>query len=182
MVGSELPSPSTEESTVTDRVLLAVRDLEVHDALGRAVLSDIDLDIHAGEVLGIAGVEGNGQTELVEAVVGMRHAVRGGVVMLGDEDITDWSTRERREAGVGYIPEDRQRHGLLLDAPLWENRILGHQTRPPSVQGRLAQPSRAPAATPSASSSSTTCAPRASTPPRGRSPAATSRSSSSAAR
>jgi simple sugar transport system ATP-binding protein len=54
--------------------------------------------------------------------------------MLGDEDMTHWPTRRRREAGVGVIPEDRQRHGMLLDAPLWENRILGHQTRPPSVR------------------------------------------------
>ncbi len=134
MVGSELPSPSTEESTVTDRVLLSVRDITLEDANGRAELSDISFEIHAGEVLGIAGVEGNGQAELVETLVGMRHP-RSGSVRLGEEDISDWSTRERREAGIGYIPEDRQRHGLLLDAPLWENRILGHQTRPPSVKG-----------------------------------------------
>jgi ABC-type uncharacterized transport system ATPase subunit len=134
MVGSELPSPSTEESTVTDRVLLSVRDLEVHDADGRTELADIGFDIHAGEILGIAGVEGNGQAELVETLIGMRHAVTGSV-RLGERDITEWSTRERREAGIGYIPEDRQRHGLLLDSPLWENRILGHQTRPPSVKG-----------------------------------------------
>ncbi len=79
MVGSELPSPSTEESTVTDRVLLSVRDIELQDAFGRVELADISFDIHAGEVLGIAGVEGNGQTELVETLVGMRHPVRGNV-------------------------------------------------------------------------------------------------------
>ncbi len=135
MVGSELPSPGTEESTVTDRVLLSVRDIELHDSFGRTELADISFDIHAGEVLGIAGVEGNGQTELVETLVGMRHPVAG-TVRLGDQDISAWSTLRRREAGIGYIPEDRQRHGLLLDAPLWENRILGHQTRPPSVNGQ----------------------------------------------
>jgi len=134
MVGAELPSPSTEESTVTDRVVLQVKGLRVDDALGRPVLHDIDLTIHAGEVLGVAGVEGNGQTELVEAIIGMRRAAAGRVWLNG-EDITGWGTRERRSAGVGYIPEDRQRHGLLLAAPLWENRILGHQTRPPSVRG-----------------------------------------------
>ena len=134
MVGSELPSPSTEESTVTDRVLLSVRDIELHDALGRTELADISFDIHAGEILGIAGVEGNGQTELVETLIGMRHPVTGSV-RLGERDISDWSTRDRRESGIGYIPEDRQRHGLLLDSPLWENRILGHQTRAPSVKG-----------------------------------------------
>jgi simple sugar transport system ATP-binding protein len=134
MVGSELPSPSTEESTVTDRVELEVRGLEVVDAAGRPVLSDINLTIHRGEVLGIAGVEGNGQTELVEAIVGMLHT-SAGTMRLGDRDISAWHTRKRRENGIGFIPEDRHRHGLLLDAPLWENRILGHQTRPPSVKG-----------------------------------------------
>ncbi|SDS32972.1 nucleoside ABC transporter ATP-binding protein [Nocardioides scoriae] len=133
MVGTELPSPSTEESTVTDRVLLSVRDLEVRDALGRVELADVGFEIHAGEVLGIAGVEGNGQTELVEALVGMRRLAAGSV-HLAEEDVTGWSTRQRREAGIGYVPEDRHRHGVLLDAPLWENRILGHQTRPPSVR------------------------------------------------
>ncbi len=134
MVGSELPSPSTEESTVTDRVLLSVHDIQLDDAAGRPQLADISFDIHAGEVLGIAGVEGNGQTELVETLVGMRQP-RSGSVRLGEEDISHWTTRQRRESGIGYIPEDRQRHGLLLDSPLWENRILGHQTRPPAVKG-----------------------------------------------
>jgi simple sugar transport system ATP-binding protein len=56
-------------------------------------------------------------------------------VLLSDEDITHWSTRDRREAGVGFIPEDRHRQGMLLDGTLWENRILGHQTRPPAAKG-----------------------------------------------
>jgi ABC-type uncharacterized transport system ATPase subunit len=134
MVGSELPSPSTEESTVTDRVLLSVQDLGLVDSFGRPELSEVSFDIHAGEVLGIAGVEGNGQSELVESLVGMRQPQRGAVRM-GEEDISHWTTRQRREAGIGYIPEDRHRHGLLLDAPLWENRILGHQTQEPVVNG-----------------------------------------------
>jgi simple sugar transport system ATP-binding protein len=94
----------------------------------------VSFTIHQGEVLGVAGVEGNGQAELVEAIMGMRQ-LAGGTVSLADEDLTAWPTRRRREAGVGYIPEDRHRHGLLLDAPLWENRILGHQTEPPNVKG-----------------------------------------------
>lgn len=135
MVGSELPSPETAESTVTADVLLEVRDLNLVDERGRHLLRDIDLTIHRGEVLGIAGVEGNGQAELVESIMGMRRAT--GTVVLAGEDISRHSTRERREAGVGYVPEDRHRHGLLLDAPLWENRILGHQTKRPSVRGIL---------------------------------------------
>ncbi|MEV6985795.1 ABC transporter ATP-binding protein [Sphaerisporangium sp. NPDC051017] len=133
MVGSELPSPETRESTVTPDVALAVRGLTVRGDGGRPIVDDVSFEIHKGEVLGIAGVEGNGQAELVEAIMGMRPAE--GVITLGDQDISAWSTLRRREGGIGYIPEDRHRHGLLLDAPLWENRILGHQTRKPNVKG-----------------------------------------------
>ncbi|MGQ2912483.1 ABC transporter ATP-binding protein [Aeromicrobium sp.] len=136
MVGSELPSPSTETSTVTDQPVLEVRDLGLPASAGsgRPLLADIDLTIHRGEILGIAGVEGNGQAELVEAVMGMRPGATGTIALNGD-DLAGRSTRLRREAGIGYIPEDRHRHGLLLDAPLWENRVLGHQTREPNVKG-----------------------------------------------
>jgi ABC-type uncharacterized transport system ATPase subunit len=134
MVGSELPSPETEESTVTDEVLLELSHITLTDDRGRNLLADISLTIHRGEVLGIAGVEGNGQAELVETIMGMRKASTGTISLTG-RVMTTWSTRDRREAGIGYIPEDRHRHGLLLDSPLWENRILGHQTREPSVKG-----------------------------------------------
>ncbi|WP_338018269.1 ABC transporter ATP-binding protein [Streptomyces taklimakanensis] len=138
MVGSELPSPQTGESTVTDTPMLRVENLTLteHDAVdgARTVLDGITFTIRKGEVLGLAGVEGNGQTELIEALVGIRHA-DGGTITLGDEDITSWPTRRRREGGVGYIPEDRHRHGLLLESPLWENRILGHVTEAPNSRG-----------------------------------------------
>lgn len=136
MVGSELPSPSTEASTVTDQVLLRVAGLSLPSDDGRPLLDDISFEIHRGEVLGIAGVEGNGQAELVESIMGMRPGALGRIELDG-ADLTGRSTRERREGGVGYIPEDRHRHGLLLDSPLWENRILGHQSRPPSVRHGL---------------------------------------------
>ena len=134
MVGSELPSPQTRESTVTDTVALEVAGLTLVNANGRPLLDDVGFVIHRGEILGVAGVEGNGQAELVEAVVGMRKAATGRIV-LGGEDISAWSTRRRRDSGIGFIPEDRHRHGLLLEAPLWENRILGHQSRRPNVNG-----------------------------------------------
>ncbi len=130
MVGSELPSPQTTESTVTDRPVLTVENLTVTDEDGRALIDDVSFTIHAGEVLGIAGVEGNGQAELVDAIMGIR--VSTGRVMLEDRDVSDESTRHRREAGVAFIPEDRIRQGLLLEAPLWENRVLGHQTTEPN--------------------------------------------------
>jgi general nucleoside transport system ATP-binding protein len=135
MVGSELPDPGTGESTVTDREVLRVEGLTLAGEEGRRpLLDDVDLVVHAGEVLGIAGVEGNGQTELVETIMGMRHATAGRVV-LGDADVSRAGTLARREAGIGYIPEDRTRHGLLGTQPLWANRILGHQTRRPIFRG-----------------------------------------------
>jgi simple sugar transport system ATP-binding protein len=134
MVGSELPTPETRESTVTDVEQLRAESLTVLSADGRKLLEDISFVIRRGEVLGVAGVEGNGQAELVEAIMGMRPLATG-ALHLGGEDISDWSTRRRREAGIAYIPEDRHRHGLLLDSPLWENRMLGHQTEPPNVKG-----------------------------------------------
>ena len=137
MVGSALPSPQTEESTVTDKVLLTLDGITLSGGPGRRnVLDDVDLVVHAGEVVGIAGVEGNGQAEVVEVIMGMREPTSGTVTLQGT-DITEWSVRQIREAGVGYIPEDRHRHGLLLESPLWENRILGHQTQAPNVKGAL---------------------------------------------
>jgi len=134
MVGAELPVPELRDSTVTDQAELSVKGLTVRTADGRAVVNDVSLTIRRGEIFGIAGVEGNGQAELVEAIMGMRPAEAGEIV-LGGTDGTAWSTRQRREAGIAYIPEDRHRHGLLLESPLWENRVLGHQTRPPNVKG-----------------------------------------------
>jgi general nucleoside transport system ATP-binding protein len=134
MVGSELPTPETRTSTVRDTPVLRLSSVTVPDQAGRALVEDVSLTVREGEVVGIAGVEGNGQAELVDAIMGLR-PLSGGTVTLADEDVTHWSTRRRREAGVGFIPEDRHRQGMLLDAPLWENRILGHQTRPPAVKG-----------------------------------------------
>ncbi|MCA1781730.1 MAG: ABC transporter ATP-binding protein [Intrasporangiaceae bacterium] len=135
MVGSELPTAVTEESTVTEQVVLRVEDLVLKGA-SRNTLDGISFSIHAGEVLGIAGVEGNGQAELVEVIMGMRDQ-DSGQIFIDETEVSNWRTRQIREAGIGYIPEDRQRHGLLLEAPLWENRILGHQTQEPNVRGGL---------------------------------------------
>jgi simple sugar transport system ATP-binding protein len=120
---------------VRETPVLRISHLTVPGAAGgRAAVDDVSMTVREGEVVGIAGVEGNGQAELIDAVLGLR-LPSAGTVQLGEEDITAWSTRRRREHGVAFIPEDRHRQGMLLDAPLWENRILGHQTRPPAVKG-----------------------------------------------
>jgi len=133
MVGSELPTPATTESTVTDTVALEVRSLTVHDD-GRSAVDNVSLTIHKGEILGIAGVEGNGQGELVDAIVGTVEVASGSIHFHGD-DITRWNVRKRREAGIGYVPEDRHHEGLLLKSSLWENAALGHQTQAPYSKG-----------------------------------------------
>jgi simple sugar transport system ATP-binding protein len=134
MVGSELPRPETHESTVTSRVVLSVRELAVRGDEGRTLLDGVSFEIHSGEVVGIAGVEGNGQSELVEALIGLRPA-SAGTIHLDDREITAWSTRDRRRAGIGYVPEDRTERGLLLPSPLWENTMLGHQAARPFARG-----------------------------------------------
>ncbi|SDX50560.1 nucleoside ABC transporter ATP-binding protein [Modestobacter sp. DSM 44400] len=134
MVGAELPTPATRTSTVREAPVLQLTGVTVASLDGRRVVDDVSFTVHEGEVVGIAGVEGNGQAELVDAIMGLRPLV-GGTLVLGTDDVTRWSTRQRRDGGIGFIPEDRHRQGMLLDAPLWENRILGHQTRPPSAKG-----------------------------------------------
>ncbi len=134
MVGSELPVPEAGESTVTADEVLAVRDLTVLDADGRTRLDDVSITVHRGEIVGIAGVEGNGQSELIEALMGLIDPESGTVVVAG-EDLTSRPTLYRRQNGLGYIPEDRHRHGLLLPAPLWENAALGHQSAAPYAKG-----------------------------------------------
>jgi general nucleoside transport system ATP-binding protein len=134
MVGSELPTPETRESTVTEEVVLSVRDVGVRVG-ERWALEGATFDIHRGEIVGIAGVEGNGQRELIEALMGLR-TPDAGMVTLAGADVTSATTRQRREDGIGYIPEDRQARGLLLPSPLWENAMLGHQTVAPFSRGR----------------------------------------------
>lgn len=126
MVGSELPLPQTRESTVTDRVQLAVSGVTTRGSEGTTVLADITFSLHRGEVVGFAGVEGNGQSELVQTLLGLLRP-QSGTISLEGEDITGWPVLKRRERGIAFIPEDRHRQALMLQAPLWENRILGHQ-------------------------------------------------------
>jgi general nucleoside transport system ATP-binding protein len=134
MVGSELPTPNTTASTVTDEVALKVVNLTLLDQFHRPSVDNVSFSIRKGEVLGIAGIEGNGQTELVDAIIGTELIHSGCIELLG-VDITDASVRRRRESGIGYIPQDRHREGLLLPAPLWENAALGHQTQAPYSKG-----------------------------------------------
>ena len=92
------------------------------------------LQLRKGEIVGIAGIEGNGQSQLVDSIIGLIPAATGRVRM-GGSDITDLDARGRRSAGIGLIPEDRHHQGLLLPSPLWENAALGHQYKVPYANG-----------------------------------------------
>ncbi len=133
MIGSELPVPDTGASTVTDDAALVISDLTVSDG-ERSVVDGVSLQVRRGEIVGIAGVEGNGQAELVNAIIGIEAPESGTVSLLG-HNITHQPVRQRREMGLGYVPQDRQRDGLLLSAVLWENTSLGHQTKEPYSRG-----------------------------------------------
>ena len=134
MIGSELPTPDAGASTVTAEVALEVCDLRVIGDGARPVVDGVSLRVHRGEIVGVAGVEGNGQAELVNAIIGAEAPESGTVMMLGT-DVTNWSVRARREMGLGYVPQDRHQDGLLLGAALWENTALGHQTQEPYSRG-----------------------------------------------
>jgi ABC-type uncharacterized transport system ATPase subunit len=126
MVGSELPSPSGRESAIGTEVRLAVQGLTITAPNGRKTIDDITFAVHSAEVVGIAGVEGNGQFELCEAILGLA-ATSAGTVEIEHRDVSHESTAHRKSAGVSYIPFDRHREGLMLASPLWENALLGRE-------------------------------------------------------
>jgi len=133
MVGSELPKPETKGNTKREKVVLQLNHVTVPSKGARNLLTDISFKLHAGEVIGIAGVEGNGQSELTEAILGLLDYT--GIVTFNGVAQEGKSVAERRDAGIGFIPEDRQRQALMLGSPLWENRILGYQRRKPVFNG-----------------------------------------------
>ena len=132
MVGREVLLRVAKEPAKPKGEILAVRRLSM-----KARLHEISLSVRAGEIVGIAGVEGNGQTELIEALAGLldRDKLNGRVEFEG-HDISMLSARDRKELGIAHVPEDRHRRGLLLDATLAENSILGVHYRPPAVARR----------------------------------------------
>jgi simple sugar transport system ATP-binding protein len=115
--------------------VLQVENLSVAGAHGEA-LNKISFNVRAGEIVGVAGIEGNGQTELIEAIAGLVPAAKmSGSVKLFGSDITFANARRRKELGIAHIPEDRHKRGLLLDSDLEENTILGVHYRPPVTAG-----------------------------------------------
>ena len=111
-------------------VVLQVEDLKVDDDRGQLAVDGVNLQVRSGEILGVAGVEGNGQRELVEAITGLRHTSAGEVTING-ESLANSSTRQVAQTGVGHIPEDREKHGLVAVYSLAENSVLNRYYRQP---------------------------------------------------
>jgi len=123
---SEQPTPTIPDSPFPIPAVLTVDDLKVASGRGEHAVRGVSFTIAPGEILGIAGVEGNGQSELVEAIAGLK-SVSSGSIKLGTRDITNLNVRERADAGLSHIPEDRHRRGLVLDYSIADNLILGRQ-------------------------------------------------------
>ena len=141
MVGRPVSFVVEKEKREPGEVMLEVKDLNVRNNKGVFGVKDFSLAIRSGEIVGIAGVDGNGQTELVEAITGLRKIESGSVLFKG-EDITGLSIKDRNDRGLGHIPEDRQKRGLVLGAPLTTNMVIKDFDRPPfSRKGLLDQES-----------------------------------------
>ena len=123
MVGRPVELVVNKKDAEPAEAVLEVRHLGVLDDRNQDAVADVGLTVRRGEIVGIAGVQGNGQTELVEALTGLRPTLRGQVVLNGD-DVTDASPREIHERSVAHVPEDRQRSGLVLDFTVSENVVL----------------------------------------------------------
>ena len=123
MVGREVLLRVDKKPAEPGEPLLKVADLSVLDDRGLEAVRDVTFDVRAGEIVGIAGVDGNGQSELIDALTGLRKVARG-QISVGGEDLTHASARQALDAGMGHIPEDRQRRGLVLDFNLAENLAL----------------------------------------------------------
>jgi general nucleoside transport system ATP-binding protein len=130
MVGREVLLRVEKRPSEPGDTLLELRSLTVNDDRGLPAVRDVSFAVRAGEIVGLAGVEGNGQSELIEAITGLRGA-DGGEVVVGGRVIGHPTARKMLDAGVGHIPEDRQRRGLVLEFTIAENIALHDYNRPP---------------------------------------------------
>jgi general nucleoside transport system ATP-binding protein len=133
MVGRSVQLRVSKEPASPAGVRLAVSDLTVPDEQGNVVVNGVSFEVRGGEILGIAGVQGNGQTELCEALLGLRPA--SGSVRLDGAELTGTTTRDRLRAGIGYVPEDRQEDGLVGAFSVADNLVLDVYDRPPYASG-----------------------------------------------
>lgn len=128
--------PSASDQKKSGQTVLDVRKLSIPAIEKSHPLHDIDMQLAKGEIVGIAGVSGNGQHELIECLVGLRSA-RGGAITFSGQDITDFDNGQRRQLGMGYVSADRRHEGLALEASIEANVVAGSQRQPPVSRGFL---------------------------------------------
>nr|MBC8249662.1 ABC transporter ATP-binding protein [Anaerolineales bacterium] len=138
MVGREVDLVVRKKPASPGEVVLEVKDLQVLDERQNLRVNGVSFEVRAGEILGIAGVQGNGQTELVYALTGMQPIVDGEMRILG-EPVVRTNPRQILEKGVAHVPEDRQRHGLILSFPVHDNLVLCSYYLPPFAKGIATQ-------------------------------------------
>ncbi len=138
MVGREVDFGVEKQAQQPGKVVLEIEHLKVKNSKGLLGVKDFSLQVRAGEIVGVAGIDGNGQTELVYALTGLAKA-EGGKVLLNGKDITHSSIKHRIEAGMGHIPEDRHKHGLILDFKLKENMVIHSYNEAPYAKNGLLQ-------------------------------------------
>jgi simple sugar transport system ATP-binding protein len=141
MVGREVLLRVEKTSPEVGEPLLQVEELHVHDDRGLEAVNGVSLEVRAGEIVGLAGVDANGQSELIDAITGLRKVSSGRIVLDG-RDITQANARGALDAGAGHIPEDRQRRGLVLDFTLAENLALHDYDREPDSKLGFLFPNR----------------------------------------
>ena len=134
MVGREVVLRVEKSVAKPKEVLLSIKNLRVNDDRKLESVRDLSLEVHAGEILGIAGVEGNGQRELVEAICSMRSRLSGEVIVKGQE-IPNLNPRAAHLAGVSHIPEDREKHGLVTSYSIADNLVLNRFDQAPFAKG-----------------------------------------------
>ncbi|MDC3416340.1 ABC transporter ATP-binding protein [Aquibacillus salsiterrae] len=134
MVGREVNFKTEKKQAEPKHAVLSITDLRVHDARNVPMVKGLNLEVKAGEIVGIAGVDGNGQSELIEAITGLR-ASEAGRIMLNEKDITNLTPRKVTQSGVSHIPQDRHKFGLVLDFPIGENMVLQTYYQQPFAKG-----------------------------------------------
>jgi general nucleoside transport system ATP-binding protein len=130
MVGREVTFKTEKAEAKPQQDVLNVQELVVKDPRGINIVNDLNLTVKAGEIVGIAGIDGNGQTELIEAITGLRKSESGSIKLNGKE-LINHTPRQITESGVGHIPQDRHKHGLVLNFPIGENMVLQTYNKKP---------------------------------------------------
>lgn len=138
MVGREVNFAVEKSEYKPGEVIFEVKDLVVEDARGIDVVEHLNLQVKKGEILGLAGIDGNGQSELIEAITGLRK-IKSGDVLINGGNVANLAPRKIINSGISNIPEDRQKHGLVLDFTIAENMILENYANEPFSKGRWLQ-------------------------------------------